>query len=115
MRTSQFTAMAWSCSLALAVGPIMSGVAAAQTQSAKVCDAYASDYAHNASRQGQVLGGGAVGSLLGAGIGAIAGAAGVGAAIGAGIGMIGGGAKRSSDAQRLYTTAFNNCMAGRVR
>jgi hypothetical protein len=42
------------------------------------CDSFARDYAANASRQGQVLGGAAKGSLLGLGIGAIAGASGVG-------------------------------------
>ena len=106
-----------ACSLLLLTMPTMNSVSSAQASrpSSKVCDSYARDYAHNGSRQGQVLGRGAAGSLLGAGIGAIAGAAGVGAAVGAGIGMISGGAKRQSDAQRLYTVAYQDCMAGRVR
>src|SRR4051795_908146 len=50
---------------------------AVAAQSARVCDAYARNYATNASRQGQVLGRGAVGSALGAGIGAAFGGAAV--------------------------------------
>ena len=84
-------------------------------QSAVACDNYARDYANNASRQGQVLRGGAVGSLAGLGIGAIVGASGVGAAVGATVGMIGGGAKRQSTAQSMYSAAYQDCMAGRVR
>jgi hypothetical protein len=84
-------------------------------RSATVCDGYARDYSNRASRQGQVLGGAAKGSLLGLGIGAIAGGAGVGAAIGAGIGIIGGGARRRADADRMYNAAYQDCRAGRVR
>jgi H+/Cl- antiporter ClcA len=87
----------------------------AQAASAKVCDAYARNYSEKASRQGQVLGGGVVGSLLGLGIGAIAGGAGTGAAIGAGVGVIGGGASRRKTADRMYHAAFQDCMAGRIR
>jgi hypothetical protein len=95
----------------------MSDIANAQKSrpSSMACDSYARDYAHNGSRQGQVLGRGAAGSLLGAGIGAIAGAAGVGAAVGAGIGLISGGARRHSDAERMYAAAYQDCLAGRVR
>jgi hypothetical protein len=94
----------------------MSSNAEAQsTQSSTACDAFARNYAHNASRQGQVLGRGAMGGLLGGGIGAIAGAAGAGAVIGAGIGMIGGGARRGADAERIYRAAYQDCMAGRIR
>jgi hypothetical protein len=93
------------------------GVAEAQASRPPsiTCDGYARNYAENNSRQGQVLGGGAKGSLLGAGIGALAGGAGVGAAIGAGVGLIGGGAKRQQTAERMYHAAYQDCMAGRVR
>jgi len=83
--------------------------------SAAACDNYARNYSHNASRQGQVLRGGAAGSLVGLGIGAIGGAAGAGAAIGAGIGIIGGGIRRVSTGDRMYNAAYQDCMAGRVR
>ena len=83
--------------------------------SAMACDSYARNYAASASRQGQVLGGAAKGSLLGLGIGAIAGASGVGAAVGATIGAIGGGARRQATAQRMYDVAYQDCMAGRTR
>jgi hypothetical protein len=83
--------------------------------SAISCDSYARDYAASASRQGQVLGGAAKGSLLGLGIGAIAGASGVGAAVGATIGAIGGGARRQATSQRMYDVAYQDCMAGRIR
>ena len=83
--------------------------------SAVACDHYARAYSNNASRQGQVLRGGAVGSLVGLGIGSIAGAAGAGAAIGAGIGIIGGGIRRVSTADRMYNAAYRDCMAGKVR
>ena len=83
--------------------------------SAMACDSYARNYSASASRQGQVLGGAAKGSLLGLGIGAIAGASGVGAAVGATIGAIGGGARRQATAQRMYDVAYQDCMAGRTR
>jgi hypothetical protein len=83
--------------------------------SATACDSYARNYASNASRQGQVLRGGAVGSLVGLGLGSITGAAGAGAAIGAGIGMIGGGIGRSATADRMYNAAYQDCISGRIR
>jgi hypothetical protein len=83
-------------------------------QSAVTCDAYARQYSQNASRQGQVVGGGVVGSLVGLGIGAAAGGAGTGAAIGAGVGAIAGGAKRRQTADRMYQAAYSDCMAGRI-
>lgn len=89
--------------------------AQASRPSSITCDGFARHYAETNSRQGQVLGGGAKGSLLGAGIGALAGGAGVGAAIGAGVGLIGGGAKRQQTAERMYAAAYQDCMAGRVR
>jgi hypothetical protein len=87
----------------------------ASQPSAIVCDSFARDYANNASRQGQVFGGAAKGSLIGLGLGAIAGASGVGAAVGATVGLIGGGARRHQTADRMYTVAYQDCMAGRVR
>lgn len=94
---------------------LMTGVADAQSASAVRCDNYARSFAQNNSRQGQVLGSTAVGSLVGLGIGAIAGGAGVGAAIGAGVGLIGGGARRQATFQQMYNAAFQDCMAGRIR
>jgi len=95
---------------------IMCGAEAASAQpSAVACDAYARNYAQNTSRQGQVLRGGAVGSLIGLGIGSITGAGGAGAAIGAGIGAIGGGIRRGASADRTYNAAYQDCMSGRIR
>ena len=82
-------------------------------RSATYCDNVARHYAQESSRQGQVFGGAAKGSLLGLGIGAIAGGAGVGAAIGATVGVIGGGARRHNTADRMYHAAYQDCMAGR--
>ena len=83
--------------------------------SARACDAWARNYATHASRQGQVLGRGAVGAGLGAGIGAAFGGPAAGAAIGGGIGMVSGGARRQQTFDRIYNAAFQDCMAGRVR
>ncbi len=88
--------------------------AAAQT-SAIACDQFARSYSQNASRQGQLLGGAATGSLLGLGLGALAGASGVGAAIGASVGLIGGGARRQATADQIYSAAYQDCRAGRIR
>ncbi len=106
----------YSFALSVALGLIGSVIAieGAHAQSATACDAYARQYSQNASRQGQVLGRGAVGALVGTGIGAIAGDAGVGAAVGATIGGIGGGAQREKTADRMYSAAYEDCMAGRV-
>ena len=87
----------------------------AKAQSATVCDAYARDYAKNNSRRGQVLGGGAVGGIFGAGIGAIFGGPAVGAAIGGTLGVVGGGRTRREAANQMYNAAYQDCMAGRVR
>ena len=96
---------------------LAAGCAEAQTttRAADYCTTVARDYAYKASRQGQVLRGGALGSLVGLGIGSIGGAAGTGAAIGAGIGLIGGGIKRSSDADRIFVEAYDECIARTVR
>ena len=85
----------------------------AQSRSAVVCNSYARDYA--SQPRGQMLGGAAKGSLLGAGIGALAGGAAAGAAIGAVVGVVGGGARRHADADRMYNAAYQDCMSGRVR
>jgi hypothetical protein len=87
----------------------------ARSQSAMVCDGYARNYAQKNSAKGQMLIGGGVGSLVGAGLGAIGGAAGVGAAIGGGIGLIGGGARRKQTSDQMYAAAYRDCMAGHVR
>lgn len=101
------------CSVMLVTGTLNSTVANAQ--SATVCDSYARNYSQNASRQGQVLGIGAIGSLVGAGIGAAFGGPAIGAAIGGGLGLIGGGSQRKKTADRMYNAAYQDCMAGRVR
>ena len=102
-----------TAAIALAVLAGQVGEVAAQRPSAVSCDAYARSYANDRSRQGQVLRGGAVGSLVGLGIGSIAGAGGAGAAIGAGIGVIGGGMRRSTTSDRMYDAAYQDCMARR--
>jgi hypothetical protein len=79
--------------------------------SAVTCDNYARSYANQSSRQGQVLRGGAVGSLVGLGLGSIAGAGGVGAAVGATVGVIGGGMRRTSTADQMYNAAYRDCMS----
>jgi Glycine zipper len=81
--------------------------------SAVACDNYASNYAQQASRHGQLIGGAAAGSLVGLGIGALFAASGVGAAIGATVGLIGGGAVRHQREQEMYSAAYQDCMAGR--
>ena len=101
------------CSVMLVTGTLNSTVANAQ--SATVCDSYARNYSQIASRQGQVLGIGAIGSLVGAGIGAAFGGPAIGAAIGGGLGLIGGGSQRKKTANRMYNAAYQDCMAGRVR
>jgi hypothetical protein len=101
------------CVIGLLVG--LGSFETAQAASATVCDRFARDYAQRTSRQGQVLGGGVLGSIVGLGIGAAAGGAGLGAAIGGGVGVIGGGSRRQRDADRIYQAAFQDCMAGRVR
>ena len=101
------------CAIALLIA--WSGFDEAAAASQTVCDRYARSYSENASRQGQVLGGGVIGGLIGLGIGVATGGAAVGLAVGGGIGMIGGGAKRRRTADRMYGAAFQDCMAGRIR
>jgi hypothetical protein len=96
-----------------AIGLISAHVPAKSQPSAATCDNYARNYAESASRQGQVLRGGAAGGLVGLALGSIGGAAGAGAAIGAGIGMIGGGMNRTSAASKMYESAYIDCMGRR--
>jgi hypothetical protein len=103
------------CVLLCGVALTLCGAADANAQSARVCDGYARQYAENGSRQGQMLGSGAVGSLVGAGIGAAFGGPAVGAAIGGAVGLIGGGSKRNQTASRMYNAAYQDCMASRTR
>jgi hypothetical protein len=86
-----------------------------QQNSAVACDAYAGNYAREASAQGDILAGGAIGSLAGLGIGALFAASGVGAAIGATAGIIGGGAVRNQREQQIYAAAYQDCMLGIAR
>lgn len=87
----------------------------AHTASSRACDAFARDYARNASRQGQVVRRGALGGLLGLGIGAATGGAAAGAAIGGGVGVVSGGRARQRTADKIYWAAYRDCMAGRIR
>ena len=112
-RTRPALALAACCAV-LMTGPVPAPSSAQTSRpSATECDRYARNYAENNSRRGQVLGSGARGSLLGAGIGAIAGDAGIGAAVGGGLGLIAGGSRRRATADRMYDVAFQDCMAGR--
>jgi hypothetical protein len=79
----------------------------------RACDAWARDYARNASRQGQVVKRGMFGGLLGLGIGAATGGAGAGAAIGAGVGAGSGAMRRGRTFDQIYAAAYRDCMRGR--
>lgn len=87
----------------------------AQAASSRACDAWARDYARNASRQGQTVRRGVFGGLLGLGIGAATGGAAAGAAIGGGVGALSGAHARQRTADQIYWAAYRDCMAGRVR
>jgi len=91
---------------------VLIATSASAEVSAVACDNYAYNYARQASRHGQLLGGTAAGSLVGLGIGALFAASGVGAAIGATVGLIGGGAIRHRREQQIYNAAYSDCMAG---
>jgi len=88
---------------------------AAQAASSRACDAFARDYARNASRQGQVVRRGVFGGLLGLGVGAATGGAAAGAAIGGAVGGASGGMARQRTADKIYWAAYRDCMAGRVQ
>lgn len=87
----------------------------AHAASSRACDAWARDYARNASRQGQTVRRGVFGGLLGLGIGAATGGAAAGAAIGGGVGALSGAHTRQRTADQIYWAAYRDCMAGRVR
>lgn len=80
---------------------------------AAACRQYADSYAGGQSK-GQMLGGAVIGTVAGAGIGAIFSGAGAGAVIGGGLGAIGGGARKSAIHKKAFEDAFIECMAGRV-
>jgi len=103
--------IAASTALALACWTSAPALAASET----ACDRFADNYASRYGDRGQMIGGAARGSLLGAGIGAIFGGAGAGAAIGAGLGVIRGGNRQASEYGRLYDLAFRDCMSGSIR
>ena len=83
-------------------------------QSRSQCEQYARDYAKRNSRS-HTLRGAAGGAAGGAIIGAIFGKPGRGAGIGAIVGVLEGGSRESSDYQRLYYIAYDDCIRGRVR
>jgi hypothetical protein len=93
----------------------LAGASPARAASSRACDAWARDYARNASRQGQVVRRGLFGGLLGVGVGAAAGGAGAGAAIGGGVGALSGAHARQRKANKIYRAAYRDCMAGRIR
>jgi hypothetical protein len=101
------------CALALLVSG--SYFESARSASSRACDAFARDYARNASRQGQVVRRGVLGGLLCVGIGAATGGAAAGAAIGGGVGALSGGRARQRTADKIYWAAYRDCMAGRIR
>jgi hypothetical protein len=107
----------FSCSLGLLICQTTFVVAQGSGPSAIACDNFARNYAQHASARGQVLGLGGVGSLLGLGIAAATGGGSLalGAAVGGTVGMIGGGSARHKAAQQMYSAAYQDCMAGRIR
>jgi hypothetical protein len=87
-------------------------VPAAEARSRRYCDAYARDYASRKAGAQQVVGGAAVGALLGLGVGAIVGghhAMRDGALIGGGVGAVGGGINANSKWRKYYNRAYTNC------
>ena len=89
----------------------------AAAQSRQACEVFARNYAANASRQGKMLGGAFMGTIVGLGIAAATGGAALpaAAAIGGSIGAVGGSASRVHDSNTAYARAFSDCMAGRIR
>lgn len=82
------------CALALVISAYFETAHAA---SSRACDAFARDYARNASRQGHVVRRGLFGGLLGAA--ATVGAA-AGVAVGTGVGVLSGDRKRQRQAEK---------------
>jgi uncharacterized protein YcfJ len=89
--------------------------AAEARRSRGYCDAYARDYASRRAGAQQVVGGAAVGALLGLGVGAVVGghhALRDGALIGGGVGAVGGGINANSKWRKYYNRAYSNCRYG---
>jgi hypothetical protein len=80
--------------------------------SSKACNAFARDYARNASRQGYVVRRGLLGGIVG---GVATGGAAAGVAVGTGVGLFSGDRKRQRQAEKIYRAAYRDCMAGRIR
>ena len=80
--------------------------------SSTACDAFARDYARNASRQGHVVRRGLLGRLIG---GVATGGAAAGVAVGSDVGILSGDRKRQRQAEKIYRAAYRDCMAGRIR
>jgi hypothetical protein len=91
----------------------LAGAVPAIAASSRACDAFARQYARDASRQGQVVRRGLLGGLLG--VGAAAGGAGAGAAVGGGVGALSGAHARQRKEDKIYRAAYRDCMAGRLR
>jgi outer membrane lipoprotein SlyB len=82
--------------------------------SSAYCENFARDYA-NRKVSGQPLSKAGEGAALGALIGGIASGwsgARTGAAVGAGVGAVGGGVRQSSERDRLYKSAYEDCLRG---
>ncbi|PTW58736.1 outer membrane protein with glycine zipper [Breoghania corrubedonensis] len=102
--------------IAIGFGGLAVMTADASAQSHRRCDAYARDYANRATRTGNNVVGGAVGgAVVGGVIGSVTGSWGKGAAIGSGVGAIAGAGKSSSDWNRNYRYAYDDCMRGARR
>jgi hypothetical protein len=97
------------CALTIAVSVSSHNTYAA---SSRACDAFARDYARNASRQGYVVRRGLLGGLIG---GVATGGAAAGVAVGTGVGLFSGDRKRQRRAEKIYRAAYRDCMAGRIR
>jgi predicted lipid-binding transport protein (Tim44 family) len=109
----KITAISCGVTLALVVTSTASAQLPAPHYSAVACDSYANSYAQRTSRQGQLLGGAAAGSLAGLAVGSLFAASGVGAVVGLTAGLLGGGAIRHQREQEIYQAAYQDCLAGR--
>lgn len=92
-----------------------SGTTSRPQPSATYCHTFASDFAQNRA-SGGVIGGALGGAAGGALIGSIFGGrgAGQGAAAGAVFGGMRGGSSQSSERDRIYRLAFDDCMNGNL-
>ncbi len=82
-------------------------------QSRSECEEYARNYAKRNKRD-HTLRGAAGGAATGALFGAIFDDAGTGAGVGAIVGGLEGSSRESSDYQRLYNLAYDDCIRGRT-